>query len=246
MFDYFNALAGLTDEEREIHETVRAFVDEAIIPHVQGWWDADTLPRELITQMGELGILGPTTCTGYGVRRDLEHVAYGLICQELERGDSGFRSIASRAGLARDVPDLRLRLRGAEAALAARAWRAARSIGCFGLTEPDFGCDPARHATTRARRDGGDWVLNGTKRWITNGTHRRRRDRVGEATTTTWSAASSSSAGTPGFSAPTIQGKFVACARAITSELVLEDVRRARRRRAPARRRRAEGPARRA
>ena len=97
MFDYFRALDGLTDEEREIHATVRAFVDEAIVPHVQGWWDADTLPRELITQMGELGILGPTTPAEYG-GSGISSTAYGLICYELERGDSGVRSSASVQG----------------------------------------------------------------------------------------------------------------------------------------------------
>ena len=79
MFDYFRALDGLADEEREIHATVRAFVDEAIVPHVQGWWDTDTLPRELMTQMGELGILGPTTPAEYG-GSGISSTAYGLIC----------------------------------------------------------------------------------------------------------------------------------------------------------------------
>ena len=97
MFDYFKALDGLTDEEREIHRTVRAFVDAAVIPHVQGWWDDDTLPRELITEMGELGILGPTTPAAYG-GSEISSTAYGLICYELERGDSGVRSSASVQG----------------------------------------------------------------------------------------------------------------------------------------------------
>ena len=91
MFDYFRALDGLTDEERDIHATVRAFVDENVVPHVQGWWDGDTLPRELMTQMGELGILGPTTPAEYG-GSEISSTAYGLICYELERGDSGVRS----------------------------------------------------------------------------------------------------------------------------------------------------------
>ena len=97
MFDYFRALDGLTGEEREIHATVRSFVDEAIVPHVQDWWDADTLPRDLITQMGDLGILGPTTPAEYG-GSGISSTAYGLICYELERGDSGVRSWARVQG----------------------------------------------------------------------------------------------------------------------------------------------------
>ena len=104
-------------------------------------------------------------------------VAYGLTCMELEAGDSGVRSSRLRAGLARDVRDLALGLRGAEAALAARDG-AGEAIGCFGLTEPDAGSDPGA-MRTRARRDGSDWILNGTKMWITNGSDRRRRGRLG-------------------------------------------------------------------
>ena len=87
MFDYFRALDGLADEEREIHATVRAFVDEAIVPHVQGWWDTDTLPRELMTQMGELGILGPTTPAEYGA----------FIKKEQERWSKVVRAAGIRA-----------------------------------------------------------------------------------------------------------------------------------------------------
>ena len=111
---------------REIHVTVRAFVDETVVPHVQGWWDADTLPRELMTQMGQLGILGPTTPAEYG-GSGISSTAYGLICYELERGDSGVRSSASVQGSLVHVPDLRLRLRGAEAHATCPSWPPARS-----------------------------------------------------------------------------------------------------------------------
>ena len=153
MFDYFRALDGLTDEERDIHATVRAFVDEAIVPNVQGWWDADTLPRELITQMGELGILGPTTPAEYG-GSEISSTAYGLICYELERGDSGVRSSASVQGSLVMYP---IYAYGSEEQK--RKYlpelAAGKIVGCFGLTESDGGSDPGA-MRTRARRDGGD------------------------------------------------------------------------------------------
>ena len=165
MFDYFRALDGLTDEERDIHATVRAFVDETIVPNVQGWWDADTLPRELITQMGELGILGPTTPAEYG-GSEISSTAYGLICYELERGDSGVRSSASVQGSLVMYP---IYAYGSEEQK--RRYlpelAAGKIVGCFGLTESDGGSDPGA-MRTRARRDGSDYVLNGSKMWITN------------------------------------------------------------------------------
>ena len=165
MFDYFRALDGLTDEERDIHATVRAFVDEAIVPHVQGWWDADTLPRELITQMGELGILGPTTPAAYG-GSEISSTAYGLICYELERGDSGVRSSASVQGSLVMYP---IYAYGSEEQKQRYLPELAsgKIVGCFGLTESDGGSDPGA-MRTRARRDGDEWVLNGSKMWITN------------------------------------------------------------------------------
>ena len=120
MFDYFRALDGLADEEREIHATVRAFVDEAIVPNVQGWWDGDTLPRELITQMGELGILGPTTPAEYG-GSGISSTAYGLDLLRARARRLRRALVRERAGQPRHVPDLRVRLRGAEAPLPARA-----------------------------------------------------------------------------------------------------------------------------
>ena len=151
MFDYFRALDGLTDEERDIHATVRAFVDETIVPNVQGWWDADTLPRELMTQMGELGILGPTTPAEYG-GSEISSTAYGLICYELERGDSGVRSSASVQGSLVMYP---IYAYGSEEQK--RKYlpelAAGKIVGCFGLTESDGGSDPGA-MRTRARRDG--------------------------------------------------------------------------------------------
>jgi glutaryl-CoA dehydrogenase len=220
VFDYFNALAGLTDEEREIHTTVRAFVDDAIVPHVQGWWDADTLPRELITQMGELGILGPTTPAAYG-GNEISSTAYGLICYELERGDSGVRSSASVQGSLVMYP---IYAYGSEEQkrrylpeLAAGA-----IVGCFGLTESDGGSDPGA-MRTRARRDGSGWVLNGSKMWITNSPQ--------ADVAVVWAKDDDDvvqgflvEAGSPGFSAPVTHNKASLRA-SITGELVLEDVR---------------------
>ena len=165
VFDYFRALDGLADEEREIHATVRAFVDEAIVPNVQGWWDGDTLPRELITQMGELGILGPTTPAEYG-GSGISSTAYGLICYELERGDSGVRSSASVQGSLVMYP---IYAYGSEEQKRTYLPELASGtiVGCFGLTESDGGSDPGA-MRTRARRDGDDYVLNGSKMWITN------------------------------------------------------------------------------
>ncbi len=177
MFDYFRALDGLADEEREIHATVRAFVDEAIVPNVQGWWDGDTLPRELITQMGELGILGPTTPAEYG-GSGISSTAYGLICYELERGDRGVRSSASVQGSLVMYP---IYAYGSEEQKRRYLPELASGaiVGCFGLTESDGGSDPGA-MRTRARRDGDGWVLNGSKMWITNSPHGRRRRRLGQ------------------------------------------------------------------
>ena len=97
MFDYYKVLGTLTADERDIHALVRQFVDEEVIPHVQGWWDEGTLPRSLISRMGELGLLGSTTPEAYG-GAGVSSTAYGLICYELERGDSGVRSSASVQG----------------------------------------------------------------------------------------------------------------------------------------------------
>jgi glutaryl-CoA dehydrogenase len=220
VFDYFRALDGLADEEREIHATVRAFVDEAIVPNVQGWWDGDTLPRELITQMGELGILGPTTPAEYG-GSGISSTAYGLICYELERGDSGVRSSASVQGSLVMYP---IYAYGSEEQKRRYLPELASGaiVGCFGLTESDGGSDPGA-MRTRARRDGDGYVLNGSKMWITNSPQAdvaviwaKDDDDVVQGFLVESDAT--------GFSAPVTHSKASLRA-SITGEIVLEDVR---------------------
>ena len=209
MFDYFRALDGLTDEERDIHATVRAFVDETIVPNVQGWWDADTLPRELMTQMGELGILGPTTPASYG-GSEISSTAYGLICYELERGDSGVRSSASVQGSLVMYP---IYAYGSEEQK--RRYlpelAAGEIIGCFGLTESDGGSDPGA-MRTRARRDGDD--SSSTAPRCGSPTARSPTSRSSGPRTTTTSSRASSSSPTRRASAPRSRTARRACARA--------------------------------
>ncbi len=164
--DYFNLEALLTDDERQVQAMVARFVDERVLPIIGECFEKERFPHELVPEMAEMGLFGPTF-QDYGCA-GLSNVAYGLIMQELERGDSGIRSFASvQSGLVmypihrfgsgeqkqRWLPDL----------------AKARKIGCFGLTEPDGGSDPGT-MKTHARRSGGDWVLNGAKMWITSGT----------------------------------------------------------------------------
>jgi glutaryl-CoA dehydrogenase len=155
----------LSDEERDIRDTVRAFVRDSVVPHVGDWFEEARLPRELAPQLGKLGVLG-MQLDGYGCA-GASATAYGLACMELEAGDSGVRSLAS--------------VQGSLAMYAIWRWGSPEQkqewlprmatgemIGCFGLTEPDAGSDPGS-MRTRARRDGTDWVLHGQKMWITNG-----------------------------------------------------------------------------
>lgn len=156
----------LTDEEREIRTTVRKVCDREIRPHVAGWFDSGELPaRELARALGEVGVLG-MHLEGYGCA-GLGAVAYGLACLELEAADSGLRSLVSVQG---SLAMYAIWKYGSEEQK--QEWLPAMAggerIGCFGLTEPDFGSDPGGMRTT-AKREGGDWVLNGTKMWITNG-----------------------------------------------------------------------------
>ena len=164
--DYFGVDTLVDDDTRELQTAVRGFVDRRIRPEVAGWYEAGRLPvRELARELGELGVLG-MHLEGYGCA-GTSSVAYGLACFELEAGDSGLRSLVSVQGSLAMYAIWRF---GSEEQK--REWlprmAAGEAIGCFGLTEPDFGSDPAG-MLTRARRDGGDWVLNGTKMWSTNG-----------------------------------------------------------------------------
>ena len=163
--DFIDVGAGLSAEERLVRDTVRAYVRARVLPNVGDWFEHGTLPRELGVELGRLGLLGMHLdgyeCPGASA------VAYGLACLELEAGDSGVRSFASVQGSLAMYAIYRW---GDEAQK--RTWLPAMArgerIGCFGLTEPDFGSNPAG-MRTYARRDGSDWILDGTKMWITNG-----------------------------------------------------------------------------
>ena len=217
--DYYRIEELLAPEERMTATTVRSFVEREALPLIEGCHAREEFPRQLIPRMAELGLFG-AHLQGYGCA-GLSAVAYGLICQELEAGDSGLRSMASVQGSLAMYSIWRW---GNEEQK--RRWlpemAAGRAIGCFGLTEPDHGSDPGG-METRARRDGADWVLNGTKRWITNGS-------IADVATV-WAKDDAGDIrgflverGTPGFSASDIKGKFSLRA-SLTSELVLEDVR---------------------
>ncbi|HVR45947.1 MAG TPA: acyl-CoA dehydrogenase family protein [Candidatus Binatia bacterium] len=163
--DFIDVASLISDEERLVRDTVREFVRERVLPNVAEWFEAGTLPRELGPELGRLGLLG-MHLHGFGCA-GASAVAYGIACLELEAGDSGVRSFASVQGSLAMYAIYRW---GSEAQKTTWLPRMARGelIGCFGLTEPDFGSNPAG-MRTRARRDGGDWILDGTKMWITNG-----------------------------------------------------------------------------
>ncbi|MGH3221211.1 MAG: acyl-CoA dehydrogenase family protein, partial [Streptosporangiaceae bacterium] len=155
----------LTDEERLIRDTVRAFTTDKVLPQVTDWFEAGTLPREIMPELGKLGLLG-MHLTGYGCA-GVGAIAYGVACRELEACDSGLRSAASVQGSLTMYPIWRYGSEEQKAEWLPRM-AAGEAIGCFGLTEPDHGSDPAGMRTF-ARQDGSDWVLSGTKMWITNG-----------------------------------------------------------------------------
>ncbi|HEX6527046.1 MAG TPA: acyl-CoA dehydrogenase family protein [Streptosporangiaceae bacterium] len=155
----------LTEEERLIRDTVRAFAADKVEPHIADWFEAGTLPRELIPELGKLGLLG-MHLSGYGCA-GLGPVAYGVACRELEACDSGLRSAASVQGSLAMYPIWKYGSDDQKNEWLPRM-AAGELVGCFGLTEPDHGSDPAGMRTF-ARKDGSDWVLSGTKMWITNG-----------------------------------------------------------------------------
>lgn len=163
--DLFDISSELSEEERMIQEAVGRFVDEKALPLIPKCFDEGRFPAELIPEIAELGLLG-SSLEGYGCA-GLNAVSYGLICQELERGDSGLRSFVSVQSSLCMYPIYAF---GSEEQKA--QWlpqmAAGEVIGCFGLTEPHGGSDPA-NMKTHAKRDGSDWVLNGAKMWITNG-----------------------------------------------------------------------------
>jgi glutaryl-CoA dehydrogenase len=216
----FLAIDGLLDdEERAIRDTVRSFVREKVLPDVGDWFEQGILPRELIAELGKLGLFG-MHLDGYGLP-GASAVAYGLTCLELEAGDSGVRSAVSVQG---SLAMFSIWKWGSEEQKQRwlPAMHSGEVIGCFGLTEPDAGSDPAS-MRTHARHDGSDWILNGAKMWITNGT-------IADVATV-WARTDDGAIrgflvekGTPGFSAPEIHKKLSLRA-SVTSELVLQDVR---------------------
>jgi glutaryl-CoA dehydrogenase len=164
--DFYDSDSLLSEEERAVRDTVRQWVDERVMPIIGECYVTGRFPRELIPGMAELGLLGANLPEEYGCA-GLDNVAYGLIMQELERGDSGIRSFASVQGGLVMYP-----IYAFGSAEQKQRWlpelAAGREIGCFGLTEPDFGSNPGGMITT-ARETAEGWVLNGTKMWITNG-----------------------------------------------------------------------------
>ncbi len=215
--DYYNLDDLLTEEELLVRNTVREFVDEQVLPVIEKHYRAGTFPMQLVPKMAELGLFGATLPAKYGCA-ELNNVAYGLMNQELERGDSGIRSFASvQSGLVmypihafgtEDQKDEWL-----------PKLAAGKKIGCFGLTEPDFGSNPGG-MVTRAERKDGRFLLNGAKMWITNGT-------IADVAVV-WAKLDGEikgflvEKGTKGFTAPEMTGKHSLRA-SVTSELVFQD-----------------------
>jgi glutaryl-CoA dehydrogenase len=216
--DYLGIDRLLTDEERDIRDTVRAFVRDRVVPHVGDWFEEARIPRELAPELGKLGLLG-MHLEGYGCA-GASATAYGLACLELEAGDSGVRSLVSVQG---SLAMYAIHRWGSEDQKTEWLPRMAKgeAIGCFGLTEPDAGSDPGA-MRTRARRDGGDWILHGQKMWITNGSL--------ADVAVVWAATDDGirgflvPKGTPGFTTQDIHRKLSLRA-SVTSELLLDDVR---------------------
>ena len=216
--DFYQMDELLTPEERAARDTVRDWVEERFLPIVEAHYRAGTFPMDLVPELAKLGVFG-ANLSGYGCA-GMSNAAYGLAMQELERGDSGLRSFASVQGALCMYPILTY---GSEEQR--RRWLPSMArgekIGCFGLTEADFGSNPGG-MRTRARRAGQDWVLDGTKMWITNGSVADvaiiwARDEEGPI------RGFLVERGTPGFRAADIKGKFSMRA-SVTSELVLEGV----------------------
>ncbi len=216
--DYYNLDSLLSEDEILVRNTVREFVDESILPVIERHNRAGTFPRELIPRMADLGMFGPTLPPQYGTA-GMNNVAYGLLMQELERGDSSIRSFASVQSALVMYP---IYTYGSERQKDAWLPRLARgeAIGCFGLTEPDYGSNPGGMITRAAETPDG-YVLNGAKMWITNGT-------IADVAVV-WAKLDGVvngflvERGTAGFSAPEMKGKHSLRA-SVTSELILQDV----------------------
>jgi glutaryl-CoA dehydrogenase len=167
MLDFYNIDSVLSEEERAVRDSVRSFVDGRVLPVIGEAYVQGRFPKELIPEMGELGVFGANLPEEYGCA-GLNNVAYGLIMQELERGDSGVRSFASVQGALAMYPIYAF---GSEEQKQKYLPKMAKGeiIGCFGLTEPDYGSNPSGMITMAKEQPDGTWVLNGAKMWITNG-----------------------------------------------------------------------------
>jgi glutaryl-CoA dehydrogenase len=217
--DYMNFQSLLADEEKLVRETARQYVNGEVLPIIEKHAQEQTFPTHLIKSMGELGFFGANLPEKYGCA-GLSNVAYGLLMYELERGDSGLRSFASVQGALVMYPIYAF---GSEAQKEYWLPRMATGevIGCFGLTEPDFGSNPGGMRTRAVREGNGRWRINGAKMWITNGS-------IADVAVV-WAQTDDGirgflvEKGTPGFSAPQMKGKWSLRA-SVTSELVLEDV----------------------
>lgn len=217
--DYMAFQELLTDEEKLVRETARSFVNDKVLPIIDEHAQKEEFPLYLVSEMGSLGFLGPTLPEKYGCA-ELSNVAYGLLMYELERGDSGIRSFASVQGSLVMYPIFTY---GSE--MQKNKWlpkmAQGDAIGCFGLTEPDFGSNPAGMKTKAVKQSDGKWCLNGTKMWITNGT-------IADVAVV-WAKTDDGirgflvEKGTVGFEAPKMKGKWSLRA-SVTSELVLDNV----------------------
>ncbi len=216
--DFLEIDSLLSDEEKLVRQTVREFVNREVIPHIEEWNREGRFPQHLVQPMGELGLFG-ANLQGYGCA-GMSNVQYGLIMQELERGDSSLRSFASVQGALVMYP---IAAYGSDEQK--ERWlpplQQGKAVGCFGLTEPDFGSNPAA-MRTRAARDGSDYILNGEKAWITSGS-------IADVALV-WAQAEDGirgflvEKGTPGFSAKDIKGKWSLRA-SVTSILSFQDAR---------------------
>jgi glutaryl-CoA dehydrogenase len=216
--DLYDIRSELSEEETIVQDTVARFVDDRVLPIIRDCFEQHRFPTELVPEIAALGLLG-SSIDGYDCA-GLNSVAYGLICQELERGDSGLRSFVSVQSSLVMYP---IYAYGSEEQK--QRWLPAmargETIGCFGLTEPHGGSDPG-NMKTHAKRDGGDWILNGSKMWITNGT-------IADVAIV-WARTEEGikgflvEKGTPGFDAPEIENKMSLRA-SITSALFLDNVR---------------------
>jgi glutaryl-CoA dehydrogenase len=225
MLDFYDIDSVLSEEERAVRDSVRSFVDGRVLPVIGEAYVQGRFPKELVPEMGELGVFGANLPEEYGCA-GLNNVAYGLIMQELERGDSGVRSFASVQGALAMYPIFAF---GSEEQKKRYLPKMAKGevIGCFGLTEPDYGSNPSGMITMAKEQGDGSWVLNGAKMWITNGST--------ADIAVVWAKTNGDPSdksirgfivpkGTPGFTSKDQKGKLSLRA-SDTSELVFQDVR---------------------